>query len=186
MDSISSFAKTFSSEGSLAHAGTRRLSRRVLLGCGRVFASCPAEVIVCASSAAMALTFDAGGDQRQENYWVEDLTEQEAQELLTLRRQTDWQQFVAACSLAALFALFCHEGPCAALVECLSGGYNALDLVRTCEKYRGPGTLAAKKAEMKERAWEEVQVFKEQCKVDGQTGEQILRSLLNNRDGSNG
>ena len=79
------------------------------------FASCPAEVIVCASSAAMAMAFDAGGDQRQENYWVEDLTKEEAQELLALRGRTDWEQFVAACSLA-LFALFWHEGPCAALV----------------------------------------------------------------------
>ena len=36
MDTVSSFAKTLSSDGLLAHAGARRLSRCVLLGCGRV------------------------------------------------------------------------------------------------------------------------------------------------------
>ena len=106
MDTISSFAKTFSSEGLLAHAGTRRLSRCVLLGCGRVFASCPAEVIVCASSTAMALTFDAGGPQRQVNYWVDDLTEKEAEKLLTLHGHADKKdEFLAACPLAAFFLL---------------------------------------------------------------------------------
>ncbi|CAE7240350.1 unnamed protein product [Symbiodinium natans] len=140
MDSISSFAKTFSSDGSLAH------------------------VIVCASSAAMAMAFDAGGDQRQENYWVEDLTKEEAQELLALRGRTDWEQFVAAC------------------------GYNALDLVRTCEKYTGPETLAAKQAEMEKRAREEVQTFRRDCKfqtVDDITpaGANILNALLQNRGG---
>ena len=54
----------------------------------------------------------------QEDYWVEDFTEEEeAAELLALRgNREDWEQFVKACPLAALFALFCHEGPCAALV----------------------------------------------------------------------
>ena len=37
---------------------------------------------MCASSAAMALTFDAGGRERQEDFWVGDLTEKEATELL--------------------------------------------------------------------------------------------------------
>ena len=110
MDTISIFAKTFSSEGSLAHAGTRRLSCRVLLGCGRVFASCPAEVIVCASSTAMALNFDAGGRDRQKNYWVGDLTKEEAEELLNLHEYKDeTPDFLNACPLAALFASFCRE-----------------------------------------------------------------------------
>ena len=62
-----------------------------------------------------------------------------------------------------------------------------MELVDACDRYAKDG-LEAKKAEMKERAWEEVQVFKEQCKVHGETetGEQILTSLLANRDGSNG
>ena len=58
---------------------------------------------MCASSAAMALLFDAGGDQRQENYWVEDLTEKDAKELVALYgHRKDWQQFVEACSLACI------------------------------------------------------------------------------------
>jgi len=77
-------------------------------------------VIVFASSAAMALSFDAGGEQRQKNYWVEDPTDDEAKEskkLLALHgHREDWKQFVKACVWAALFALFCREGPCAALV----------------------------------------------------------------------
>ena len=36
MDTVSTFAKILSSDSSLAHAGTRRLSRPVLLCCGRV------------------------------------------------------------------------------------------------------------------------------------------------------
>ncbi|CAE7154386.1 unnamed protein product, partial [Symbiodinium necroappetens] len=55
------------------------------------------HVIVCASSAGTAMTFDAGGSQRQVNFWVEDLTEQEAQQLLELEGHgQDWKQFVAA------------------------------------------------------------------------------------------
>ena len=65
----------------------------------------------------MALSFDAGGEQRQENYWVEDLTVDEAKELLALHgHREDWEQFVNACVWAAVVALFCREGPCAALV----------------------------------------------------------------------
>ena len=65
------------------------------------------------------MTFDAGGSQRQacavfgrsqhlhpqcgrRNFWVENLTEQEAQQLLELQGHgQDWKQFVAACSPAA-------------------------------------------------------------------------------------
>ena len=120
MDSISSFAKTFSSEGSLAHAGTRRLSRRVLLGCGRVFASCPAEVIVCASSAAMAMAFDAGGRSRQQSIWVADLTEEDAGELLTRHGHADKKdEFLDACPLAALFDVVCCQSPSPVLVLAL-------------------------------------------------------------------
>ena len=73
------------------------------------------------------MTFDAGGSQRQactlfgrsqhphpqcggqESFWVEDLTEQEAQQLLELQGHgQDWEQFVAACSPAAASA--CLEG----------------------------------------------------------------------------
>ncbi|CAJ1345317.1 unnamed protein product, partial [Effrenium voratum] len=40
------------------------------------------HVIVSASSAAVALAFDAGGTERQEDIWVGDLTEEEAKEFL--------------------------------------------------------------------------------------------------------
>eukprot|EP00439_Symbiodinium_sp_Y106_P000872 s11198_g1.t1 len=46
MDAVSTFAKTLSSDSSLAH------------------------VIVCASSAVMAIAFDAGGAERQDNFWA--------------------------------------------------------------------------------------------------------------------
>ena len=61
-------------------------------------------MIVCASSAAMALAFDAGGAQRQVNYWVDDLTEDEAEELLKIYgRQDKTKEFLVACPLAAFF-----------------------------------------------------------------------------------
>ena len=63
------------------------------------------EVIVCASSAAMAIAFDAGGEERQNNYWVGDLTKKEAEDLLALHGHEDkTDAFLDACSLAALFA----------------------------------------------------------------------------------
>lgn len=47
------------------------------------------QVIVSASSAAVALALDAGGIERQEDIWVGDLTEQEAKELLALHGQLE-------------------------------------------------------------------------------------------------
>ena len=65
---------------------------------------------MCASSAAMAIAFDAGGAERQDNFWVGDLTEDEAKELLNLHGHKDkTDEFLEACPLAALFALFCRE-----------------------------------------------------------------------------
>ncbi|CAE7259727.1 unnamed protein product [Symbiodinium microadriaticum] len=118
MDTVSSFAKDLSSDRKLAH------------------------VIVCASSAAMAMAFDAGGDQRHKNYWVEDLTDDEAKEFLALRgHREDWEQFVQAC------------------------GYRALDLDLTCGDYKGPAMLAATKEEMKAKVAIEVQRFLDSCKI---------------------
>jgi len=138
VDTVSTFAKILSSDSSLAH------------------------VIVCASSAAMAIAFDAGGAERQDNFWVGDLTEDEAKELLNLHGHKDKaDEFLEAC------------------------GYNALDLVRTCERYAkvGEEALQAKKAERDKRARDEVETFWEECKfktVDGITpaGENILKALL--------
>ncbi|CAJ1346311.1 unnamed protein product [Effrenium voratum] len=56
------------------------------------------HVIVSASSAAVALAFDAGGIARQEDIWVGDLTEEEAKEFLALHgHENKWEDFVDAC-----------------------------------------------------------------------------------------
>ncbi|CAE7336141.1 unnamed protein product [Symbiodinium sp. CCMP2592] len=141
MDTVSTFAKTLSSDSSLAH------------------------VIVCASSVAMALTFDAGGEERQENFWVGDLTKDEAQKLLGLHGQEDRKdEFLDAC------------------------GYRAMDLASTCERYAkvGAQALKAKKADMKKNAYNDVEIFLRDCKfqtVDGITtaGKNILNALLSQK-----
>ncbi|CAJ1390588.1 unnamed protein product [Effrenium voratum] len=56
------------------------------------------HVIVSASSAAVALAFDAGGTERQVDIWVGDLTEEEAKEFLALHgHENKWEDFVDAC-----------------------------------------------------------------------------------------
>ena len=55
------------------------------------------KVIVSASSAAVALAFDAGGPERQEDIWVGDLTEEEAKEFLALHGHENKEDFVDAC-----------------------------------------------------------------------------------------
>ena len=56
------------------------------------------KVIVSASSAAVALAFDAGGNARQEDIWIGDLTEEEAKEFLALHgHENKWKDFVDAC-----------------------------------------------------------------------------------------
>ncbi|CAE7335326.1 unnamed protein product [Symbiodinium sp. CCMP2592] len=173
MDTVSTFAKTLSSDSSLAHAGVS------------------SEVIVCASSVAMALTFDAGGEERQENFWVGDLTKDEAQKLLGLHGQEDRKdEFLDACPCAALFALFCRETHHALSGQPLNplGGYRAMDLASTCERYAkvGAQALKAKKADMKKNAYNDVEIFLRDCKfqtVDGITtaGKNILNALLSQK-----
>ncbi|OLP87269.1 hypothetical protein AK812_SmicGene31522, partial [Symbiodinium microadriaticum] len=92
-------------------------------------------VIVCASSAAMALIFDAGGDQ---------------QELLIGRLN--------------------------------QGGYKAMDLVRTCQRYAVDAKQApkAQKADMEKRARKEVIQGSVQDRC-GNTGKDTLKKLVANR-----
>ena len=61
-----------------------------------------------------------------------------------------------------------------------------LDLVCTCERYAkvGKEALKAKKAQMEKRASEEVQVFKDQLKIGGDTGEEILKELAGSGQGA--
>ena len=54
-----------------------------------------------------------------------------------------------------------------------------MDLVDACKI-----SVEAKKAEMENRAHEDVQVFKDQCKIAGDTGKEILEELLANRKAS--
>ena len=56
------------------------------------------KVIVVAEEAAMALAFGRGPGVRQEDIWIDDLTEQEAKLLLKLRgHEHKWKDFVDAC-----------------------------------------------------------------------------------------
>jgi len=130
---------------------------------------CAAHVIVCASSAGTAMTFDAGGAERQVNFWVEDLTEQEAQEMLKLKGHAeDWKQFTAAC------------------------GLNALDLTIACREYTGPNFLETMRLEKKHTAYKEVQRFDKDCILQtnvvkvAPVGSDILKALLANRKGGDG
>ncbi|CAJ1428141.1 unnamed protein product [Effrenium voratum] len=126
-----------------------------------------AHVIVCASSAAMAMAFDAGGRQRQKDIWVGDLTDDEAERLLALHgHKEDWLQFTEEC------------------------GLRALDLVSACERYTGPESLGTMKADMEQEARKEVKKFL-LCKfqtLDGiiPAGSNILTALKTNRDSGDG
>eukprot|EP00439_Symbiodinium_sp_Y106_P009525 s12819_g1.t1 len=108
----------------------------------------------------------AGMDtERQDNFWVGDLTKDEAEKLLELHGQEDRKdEFLDAC------------------------GYNAMDLVRTCQRYAevGEEALQAKKADMDKKARKEVLRFKDQCKIAGDTGKEILAELLANRQAGKG
>ena len=56
------------------------------------------KVIVSASSAAVALAFDASGNARQKDIWIGDLTEEEAKGFLALHgHENKWKDFVDAC-----------------------------------------------------------------------------------------
>ena len=101
------------------------------------------EVIVCASSAAMAMAADEAHTITSEAKQYGDLTEKEAEALLTLHEHhNDCKRFVDACPLDALFA-FRLQVPCLSLSWC-SGGLNALDLVEACERYAVDGQQALK------------------------------------------
>ena len=126
----------------------------------------------------MALSFDAGGAQRQRDFWVQDLTEQEATELLRKHGHGDKaKDFLDACALA-------QPWRCLSLSLCQRGGYRALDLVDACERYVNQASLQEKKAQMEETAGDEVRLlseFKIQT-TDGivPVGQNILTALKQN------
>eukprot|EP00439_Symbiodinium_sp_Y106_P081215 s2769_g20.t1 len=131
----------------------------------------------------------------------------EAEKLLELHGQEDRKdEFLDACPYAALFALFCRETHPALSGQPLNplGGYKAMDLASTCQRCAKVGeealqakkadmdkkarkeALQAKKADMDKKARKEVLRFKDQCKIAGDTGKEILEELLANRQAGKG
>ncbi|CAJ1447936.1 unnamed protein product [Effrenium voratum] len=113
------------------------------------------HVIVSASSAAVALAFDAGGAERQEDIWVADLTEEETKEFLALHgHENKWEDFVDAC------------------------GFRIGDLVKACENLKKGMPLDDTKQEYQRVADDEVRRFM-QLKIDEEvTGRQMLQELM--------
>ncbi|CAJ1436485.1 unnamed protein product [Effrenium voratum] len=113
------------------------------------------HVIVSASSAAVALAFDAGGTARQEDIWVGDLTEEEAKEFLALHgHENKWEDFVDAC------------------------GFRIGDLAKACENLKKGMPLDDTKQEYQRVADDEVRRFM-QLKIDEEvTGRQMLQELM--------
>ncbi|CAJ1434016.1 unnamed protein product [Effrenium voratum] len=116
---------------------------------------CAIHVIVSASSAAVALAFDAGGLARQEDIWVGDLTEQEAKEFLALHgHEKNWKDFVDAC------------------------GLRIGDLVKACENLKKAMSLDDTKQECQRVADDEVRGFMELQVHPKVTGREMVKELL--------
>ncbi|CAJ1434017.1 unnamed protein product [Effrenium voratum] len=116
---------------------------------------CAIHVIVSASSAAVALAFDAGGLARQEDIWVGDLTEQEAKEFLALHgHEKNWKDFVDAC------------------------GFRIGDLAKACENLKKAMSLDDTKQECQRVADDEVRGFMELQVHPKVTGREMVKELL--------
>ncbi|CAJ1436481.1 unnamed protein product [Effrenium voratum] len=113
------------------------------------------HVIVSASSAAVALAFDAGGIARQEDIWVGDLTEEEAKEFLALHgHENKWEDFVDAC------------------------GFRIGDLAKACENLKKGMSLDDTKQECQRVADDEVRGFMELQVHPTVTGCKMAQELL--------
>ncbi|CAJ1457862.1 unnamed protein product [Effrenium voratum] len=113
------------------------------------------HVIVSASSAAVALAFDAGGTERQEDIWVGDLTEEEAKEFLALHgHENKWEDFVDAC------------------------GFRIGDLAKACENLKKGMSLDDTKQECQRVADDEVRGFMELQVHPTVTGCKMAQELL--------
>ncbi|CAJ1383470.1 unnamed protein product [Effrenium voratum] len=113
------------------------------------------HVIVSASSAAVALAFDAGGTERQEDIWVGDLTEEEAKEFLALHgHENKWEDFVDAC------------------------GFRIGDLAKACENLKKGLSLDDTKQECQRVADDEVRGFMELQVHPTVTGCKMAQELL--------
>ncbi|CAJ1453871.1 unnamed protein product, partial [Effrenium voratum] len=113
------------------------------------------HVIVSASSAAVALAFDAGGTERQEDIWVADLTEEETKEFLALHgHENKWEDFVDAC------------------------GFRIGDLAKACENLKKGMSLDDTKQECQRVADDEVRGFMELQVHPKVTGREMVKELL--------
>ncbi|CAJ1457154.1 unnamed protein product [Effrenium voratum] len=113
------------------------------------------HVIVSASSAAVALAFDAGGTERQEDIWVGDLTEEEAKEFLALHgHEKNWKDFVDAC------------------------GFRIGDLAKACENLKKGISLNDTKQEYRRFATAEAVGFMELQVHPKLNGRQMSQELL--------
>ncbi|CAJ1374729.1 unnamed protein product [Effrenium voratum] len=113
------------------------------------------HVIVSASSAAVALAFDAGGTERQEDIWVADLTEEETKEFLALHgHEKNWKDFVDAC------------------------GFRIGDLAKACENLKKAMSLDDTKQECQRVADDEVRGFMELQVHPKVTGREMVKELL--------
>ncbi|CAJ1447527.1 unnamed protein product [Effrenium voratum] len=113
------------------------------------------HVIVSASSAAVALAFDAGGTARQEDIWVADLTEEETKEFLALHgHENKWEDFVDAC------------------------GFRIGDLAKACENLKKAMSLDDTKQECQRVADDEVRGFMELQVHPKVTGREMVKELL--------
>ncbi|CAJ1434014.1 unnamed protein product [Effrenium voratum] len=116
---------------------------------------CAIHVIVSASSAAVALAFDAGGTERQEDIWVADLTEEETKEFLALHgHENKWEDFVDAC------------------------GFRIGDLAKACENLKKGISLNDTKQEYRRFATAEAVGFMELQVHPKLNGRQMSQELL--------
>ena len=106
------------------------------------------KVIVSASSAAVALAFDAGGTERQEDIWVGDLTEEEARSFwhcmgMRTSGRTSWMLVFQLNSTTCWLIKVCllrsscvHVFWGGTLTEFISGGFRIGDLAKACENLK--------------------------------------------------
>ena len=103
---------------------------------------------------------------------MDELTEDETEELLKIHGHQDkTKEFLVACPLGAFFCFVLFVRRILLRVGSPSHPFRRLQRAGsglTCQRCAevGQKALDAKKAEMEKRTFEEVQVFKYQCKID--------------------
>ena len=125
-----------------------------------------------ASSASAALTFDAGGANRQENIWIDDMTQEEAASLLALNGyKDDVAELIKVCALQKRI-----------LAVLASGGLRAGDLASYSQKIQdGRMTLETVRQAVAKEVREDVRRFGEIEIKDLPVGKNILQALLSEK-----